>query len=54
MNNAVDYFEFEIQTQARGHIAIPFQPLVITIRVILLPFCTQELIDVNFVTAASG
>lgn len=54
MNNAVDYLEFEIQSYARGHIRIPFQPPVITLIVILLSSSTQELIDVNFVTAVSG
>lgn len=54
MNNAVDYLDSEIQTHTRGHITIPFQPPVITLIVIVLPFSTQELIDVGFVTAASG
>lgn len=53
MNNAVDYLEFVIQTHARGHIAIPFQPSVITI-IVLLSFSMQELVDVNFSTAAPG
>lgn len=43
MNNAVDCLEFEIQTHARDHITIPFQPPVITLIVILFSFSTQEL-----------
>lgn len=54
MNNAVDYLEFIIQTHARGHITIPFQPSVITIIVALLSFSMKELVDVNFIIAASG
>lgn len=54
MSNAADYLEFEIKTHARCRITIPFQPPVITLIVILLSFSTQELIDVNFVLAASG
>lgn len=54
MNNAGDYLEFVIQSHARGHITNPFQPTVITIIVALLFFSTRELIEVNFITAASG
>lgn len=54
MNNAGDYLEFVIQSHARGHITNPLQPTVITIIVALLFFSTRELIEVNFITAASG
>lgn len=54
MNNVVDYLEFKIQTRARGHIINSSSAPVITIVVILLPFSTQVVIDVNFVSTASG